>query len=63
MGGGVHTFNPNTQVEAGGSLSFKASLVYTVNSGAVKATLRKVVSKDQPIEIFISERKVGSIGN
>lgn len=47
MGGGVHTFNPNTQVEAGGSLSFKASLVYTVNSGGVKATLRKAVSKDQ----------------
>lgn len=59
-GGGarVHTFNPNTQAEAGGSLSFKASLVYSVNSGTAKATLRKPVSKDQKTKERESRDKV-----
>jgi hypothetical protein len=42
----VHAFNPSTweaEAEAGGSLEFKAGLIYRVSSR--KATQRKPVSK------------------
>lgn len=34
----THTFNPSTVVEAGGSLEFGASLVYTSSSRTARAT-------------------------
>jgi hypothetical protein len=44
----VHAFNPSTwEAEAGGFLSFKASLVYRVSSRIARATQRNPVSKNQ----------------
>jgi hypothetical protein len=41
----AHTFNPSTrEAEAGGSLEFKASLVYKVSSRTARATQRNPVS-------------------
>ena len=42
----VHTFNPITQeAEAGGSLEFKASLVYRASSWTARATQRNPSQK------------------
>jgi hypothetical protein len=42
----AHTFNPSTwEAEAGGSLEFKASLVYKASSGIARANRRSPVLK------------------
>ena len=44
----AHAFNPSTwEGEAGGSLIFKASLVYRVSSGIARAAQGNFVSKKQ----------------
>ena len=44
----AHTFNPSTwEAEAGGSLEFKASLVYRVSCRAARTTQRNPVSKNK----------------
>ena len=44
----AHAFDPSTwEAEAGGSLIFKASLVYRVSSRTARAAQRNLVSKKQ----------------
>jgi len=54
----AHTFNPSTwEAEAGGSLEFKASLVYRVSSRTARATKRNPILEKR--ERGKEGRKVG----
>jgi hypothetical protein len=61
----AHAFNPSTwEAEAGGFLTFKASLVYRVSSRTARATQRNLVSEKQnktkqnkKLSIFFKRKK------
>ena len=65
----AHTFNPSTwEAEAGGFLSFQASLVYIVSSRTARAIQRNPVSKnkqtnkkDKSVDTFILLRRQNKI--